>query len=194
MSSDPAGHFLLQLILVKRRAIDMVEPETDLLGIPVPSDNKFFLTIVVIHILLGIICVLSGLVAMLSRKARGRHPLAGKIYYWGLFLIFITVIPLSIMRWPVNNHLLVLGFLSFLLAHFGKKLAGNAMPGWTRSHTACMGSSYIFLLTAFYVDNGKNLPFWKQFPELLFWLFPAVIGIPIIIYVLRNHPLNRKNA
>jgi hypothetical protein len=38
----------------------MIEPETDLLGIPVPSDNEFFLTIVVIHIILGIICVVSG--------------------------------------------------------------------------------------------------------------------------------------
>lgn len=91
----------------------MTEKETHLFGMPVPTDNKLFLTIVAIHILFGIICVISGVVAMLSRKAGGSHPLSGKIYYWGLFLVFITVIPLSIMRWPFNNHLLVLGTFSF---------------------------------------------------------------------------------
>ena len=28
-----------------------------------------------------------------------------------------------------------------------------------------MGASYILLLTAFYVDNGKNLPLWRELPE-----------------------------
>lgn len=170
----------------------MAETETDLFGIPVPSDNKFFLTIVVIHIILGIICVVSGIVAMLSTKAKGRHPLAGKIYYRGMIFVFVTVVMLSVMRWPFNNHLLVLGTLSFLIVYFGQGLAHNRKPGWTRLHTVCMGLSYVFLLTAFYVDNGKNLPFWKQFPQLFFWLFPAAIGIPIIVYALLKHPLNRK--
>lgn len=169
----------------------MEEKETLLFGIPVPSDNKLFLAIVVIHIVLGIICVLSGLSAMLSNKGRGVHSISGKIYYWGLLLVFITVIPLSIMRWPLNNHLLALGVLSFLSAYFGRRLARNPRPGWTRLHTVCMGSSYIFLLTAFYVDNGKNLPFWNQFSQLFFWIFPAAIGGPIIIYALLKHPLNR---
>jgi uncharacterized membrane protein len=170
----------------------MIEKETLLFGIPVPSDNKLFLAIVAIHIALGIICVLSGLSAMLSRKGKGIHQMSGKIYYWALVFVFITVILLSIMRWPFNNHLLGLGVLSFLFAHFGRRLAHNPRPGWTRLHTICMGLSYIFLLTAFYVDNGKNLPFWNQFPQLFLWLFPAVIGIPIIIYALKKHPLNRK--
>lgn len=54
-----------------------------------------------------------------------------------------------------------------------------------------MGASYILLMTGFYVDNGKNLPFWKLFPQWFFWVFPAVAGIPIIVFVLRNHPLNK---
>lgn len=171
----------------------MNEKETILLGIPVPSDNKLFLTIVAIHILLGIVCVISGLVAMLSEKRRGNHSLSGKIYYWMLLFVFITVIPLAIMRWPHNNHLFVLGAISFFSAYYGRRLAHNPKPGWARLHTVCMGSSYIFLLTAFYVDNGKNLPFWNQFSQPFFWLFPAVIGTPILIFVLWRHPLNRKS-
>jgi hypothetical protein len=55
-----------------------------------------------------------------------------------------------------------------------------------------MGLSYIFLLTAFYVDNGKNLPLWKELPAIVLWLLPAVVGIPIIVRVLLRHPLLRQ--
>lgn len=169
----------------------MPEKETIVFGVPVPSDDEVFISIVVVHILLGIICVIAGAVAMLSSKGKGGHALAGKVYYWMLLLIFITVIPLSIMRWPLNSHLLALGVLSFLSAYYGQRLARQQRPGWSRLHTICMGASYILLLTAFYVDNGKNLPFWRQFPQLFFWVFPAAVGIPIILYALFRHPLNR---
>ena len=29
-------------------------------------------------------------------------------------------------------------------------------------HITGMGTSYVLLLTAFYVDNGKNLPLWRD--------------------------------
>jgi hypothetical protein len=63
-----------------------------------------------------------------------------------------------------------------------------------------MGASYIFLLTAFYVDNGKNLPLWNRLPEIAFWVLPALIGVPILVYVLCRHPFilrfdaSRKDA
>ncbi len=66
------------------------EKETILFGIPVPSDDKLFLAIVVVHILLGIICVLAGIAAILSNKGSNLHTTSGKIYYWVLLLIFLT--------------------------------------------------------------------------------------------------------
>src|SRR5688572_3241042 len=170
----------------------MSEKETILFGIPVPSDDKLFLSIVAVHILLGIICVTAGIGAMFSTKGSSLHTRSGKIYYWTQLLIFITVIPLTVMRWPHNNHLFVLGMISFLTAYLGRMIARNPKPGWSRLHTISMGTSYIFLLTAFYVDNGKNLPFWRQFSQLFFWLFPAAIGVPVIIYALLRHPLNKR--
>ncbi len=56
-----------------------------------------------------------------------------------------------------------------------------------------MGLSYIFMLTAFYVDNGKNLPFWKELPAIALWVLPAVVGIPIIVRALLRHPLLRQS-
>jgi uncharacterized membrane protein HdeD (DUF308 family) len=170
----------------------MVENETVLFGIPIPSDNPLFLTIVGIHIVLGIVCVVSGAVAMLTKKGSRNHTTSGKIYYWGLVLVFISVIPLSIMRWPHNNHLFVLGAFSMLSAFVGRRVARTKKDRWPRGHTILMGLSYVLLLTAFYVDNGRNLPFWNLFPQLFFWVFPAAIGLPIIVYALRKHPLNQR--
>jgi hypothetical protein len=49
--------------------------------------------------------------------------------------------------------------------------------------------SYILLLTAFYVDNGKNLPLWNKLPQIAFWLLPGAVGIPFIVRALLRHPL-----
>ena len=56
-----------------------------------------------------------------------------------------------------------------------------------------MGLSYVLLLIAFYVDNGKNLPLWKDLPSVVYWLLPSAIGIPLIIWALLRHPLARHS-
>jgi hypothetical protein len=48
-------------------------------------------------------------------------------------------------------------------------------PGDT-AHTAGMGGSYVAMLTAFYVDNGKQLPVWDRLPTITYWLLPAAVG------------------
>jgi hypothetical protein len=40
-------------------------------------------------------------------------------------------------------------------------------------HISGMGASYVLLLTAFYVDNGKNLPLWRELPQWAFWILPS---------------------
>jgi hypothetical protein len=41
-----------------------------------------------------------------------------------------------------------------------------------------------FMLTAFYVDNGKNLPLWRELPVIAFWILPSAIGVPLMLYAL----------
>ena len=55
-----------------------------------------------------------------------------------------------------------------------------------------MGVSYVAMFTAFYVDNGKSLPLWKELPTVVYWLLPAAIGIPLICHALLWHPLVRQ--
>jgi hypothetical protein len=58
-------------------------------------------------------------------------------------------------------------------------------------HITGMGTSYILLLTAFYVDNGKSLPLWRDLSPVAYWLAPAVVGVPLIVRALLWHPLAR---
>lgn len=171
-----------------------MEESTDIFGVPVPSTDPTFLSFVVVHILISLVAVVSGLVAMLSDKGKRRHSAYGKVYFWSMLFSFCTVIILSVMRWPHNIHLLSIGILAIGSTMVGYWLAKNRMLNWTRYHTICMGASYVLLMTGFYVDNGKNLPFWRLFPQWFFWVFPAVVGVPIIIYALRTNPFNRKVA
>jgi hypothetical protein len=170
------------------------QQSTDIFGIPVPSTDRFFLALVVVHILISLVCVLSGLAAMLSDKGGRRHSYFGRIYFYGMLSAFATVIALSLLRWPHNIHLLIIGSSAALATYFGFRKIKSHGENCTRSHTVLMGASYVLLLTGFYVDNGKNLPFWNQFPTWVFYVFPSVIGIPILLYVLRFHPLNRRKA
>ena len=57
-----------------------------------------------------------------------------------------------------------------------------------------MSSSYVLLLTAFYVDNGKQLPLWRQLPIWTYWTLPALIGAPIIVWALLRHPVVRQSV
>ena len=140
----------------------------------------------------GLVCVVAGIVAMLSRKQGGRHPQAGTIYYWALAIVFVTMTALAISQWAEDYHLFVLGALSFLAATVGRMARKRLWPAWARFHMTGMGVSYILLITAFYVDNGRNLPLWRELPQIAFWLLPAAIGTPILLNALLRHPLVRR--
>jgi hypothetical protein len=50
------------------------------------------------------------------------------------------------------------------------------------------------LLTAFYVDNGKQLPLWRNLPHWTYWTLPALVGLPIVVWALLYHPLMRRSS
>jgi hypothetical protein len=163
-------------------------------GIEIPSTNPVFLTVVGIHVLLGLACTITGVLAMLSRKRAGRHPRYGTIYFWCLGGVFLTASSLAAVRWAHDYHLFILGALSFTAACFGRRARQQRWRYWVRLHIAGMGSSYVLLLIAFYVDNGRFLPLWKNLPPIAYWLVPAAIGIPLIVRALLWHPLARQPA
>ena len=157
-------------------------------GIEIPSTNPVFLTVVGIHVLFGLACTITGILAMLSRKRYGT------IYYWCLAGVFLTASSLAAVRWAQDYHLFILGALSFAAAYLGRQARRHRWRHWVRLHIAGMGSSYVLLLIAFYVDNGRFLPLWKDLPPTAYWLVPAAIGIPLIARALLWHPLARYPA
>jgi hypothetical protein len=161
-------------------------------GIEIPSTNPVFLTVVGIHVLLGLACAITGVLAMLSRKRAGRHPRYGTIYFWCLGAVFLTASSLAAVRWAHDYHLFILGALSFAAAYVGRRAMQQRWRYWVRLHIAGMGSSYVLLLIAFYVDNGRFLPLWQDLPPIAYWLVPAAIGIPLIVRALLWHPLARQ--
>ncbi len=165
----------------------------NLAGIAIPCNSPLFLVPLGIHIFFGLACVITGFVALLSRKRRGRHPTAGTIYYWSLSVVFATASVLSAMRWAEDYYLFFLGMLAFGAATFGRTAHRRRWHNWVRLHITGMGLSYIVLLTAFYVDNGKNLPIWKELPSIAYWLLPSAVGIPLIVRALLEHPWVRQS-
>jgi hypothetical protein len=158
-------------------------------GIEIPSSDPVFLAAVGVHVLLGLGCTITGVIAMLSAKGPGRHPWFGSIYYWCLMGVFVTASGLAAVRWREDYHLLILGALAFAAAYMGRRARRKRWNNWVKLHITGMGSSYALLLTAFYVDNGKNLPLWRDLPPIAYWLVPAAVGIPLIVRALLWHPL-----
>ena len=165
---------------------------TNVAGIEIPSTDPAFLAVVGIHILLGLACVVTGVIAMLSQKRPGRHPQYGTIYFWCLTGLFLTATGLAVVRWAEDYHLFILGALSFAAACLGRQARRQRWRNWVRLHITGMGLSYVLMLIAFYVDNGKQLPLWKELPPIAYWLLPAAVGIPLIVRALLWHPLARQ--
>jgi len=170
----------------------MTDEATTISGIVIPSTDPAFLAVTIgMHIPLGIASVVAGAGAMLFEKRRGRHSKFGTVYFWCLLALFASATFLSIMRWAENYHLFVLGAASFGCAWFGRSALRGRWWNWARLHITGMSMSYVFMLIAFYVDNGKQLPIWKDLPSTTYWLLPLAIALPLIIRALLWHPVVR---
>jgi hypothetical protein len=79
--------------------------------------DLLFKIILAIHIGGGTASLLAGLVALIVRKGRNTHRLAGKIFFWGMTIVFITAIYMSI----AHNipFLFMVGFFGYQLVLSG---------------------------------------------------------------------------
>ena len=76
-----------------------------------------------IHIIAGTVSLLAAALAVVSAKGKKVHIRAGRTYFWGMFLIFITAIPMSIVS--SNLFLFLVAIFSFYLAYAGMRFARN---------------------------------------------------------------------
>jgi hypothetical protein len=150
-----------------------------ILGDQVGSTAPVFLAFLAVHVAAGLIAVITGTIAALTRKGSPRHVQAGRWFYRAIAAVFVTAAALTIMRWRQDFHLLIIGTAAFMAATIGYLHRRRHWPGDT-GHILGMGIGFVAMLTAFYVDNGPHLPLWDRLPPLTFWFLPAVVGAPII--------------
>jgi hypothetical protein len=156
----------------------------EIAGFDIPSGSPVFLSLLAIHVPVGLLAVVTGAVAMFAEKHRGGHTKTGSIYFWSLVVLFATSTALAAMRWADDYHLFVLGAAAFVAAVVGREARRHRWRTHIDLHIIGMGLSYIVMLTAFYVDNGKNLPIWRDLPTAVYWLAPGTFGIPLIVWAL----------
>ena len=76
-----------------------------------------------IHILAGSISLVAAAFAVVSSKGKKVHIIAGRTYFWGMAVIFLTAIPMSIAS--SNVFLFLIAIFSFYLAYAGMSFARN---------------------------------------------------------------------
>jgi len=158
-----------------------------LFGLPIPSNSLPFLTVLALHVLAALVALTTGIIAMLSAKGPGWHSRFGTNYYWCLSVVFLTATILAAMRWSEDAYLFFLGAGSFLGATLARVARRRRWRWWVPIHITGMGLSYTLMLIAFYLDNGENLPLWKNLPSLTYWLVPGAVGVLLIVRALLRY-------
>ena len=132
------------------------------------------------HILAGVICLITGFLAINSEKKKGKHTLLGETYHISYVVIFITSIVMAITNWNESAYLFYIAIFSYGLALYGYLASKIKWKRWLSSHITGMLGSYIGVITAALVVNQSKIPFIQDFPSLFIWFLPTVIGTPLI--------------
>jgi hypothetical protein len=102
------------------------------------------------------------------------------VYVWALGVVVATAAVMASIRWREDMHLFLIAVVAAGLGWYGYRARRHRRRGWPLRHAVGMGSSYIALLTGFYVDNGPFLPVWNRLPDFAFWVLPTAVGAPLI--------------
>lgn len=166
-------------------------PQTllEVAGIGMLFESSAFFPILGVHILVGLVCVVTGIVTIASEKRAGLHPRCGTIYHRGLAVLVTSGGFLAAAHWTDDRLLLVLRGVSFGASSLGRTARRRHWQTWVGTHIISMGCSFIAMLTAFCVEEGKSLPGLSGSPRLTYWFLPALVGTPFIVRALVRHRL-----
>ena len=166
--------------------------ELDWIGMLFKSSALF--PILGLHILAGLVCLVTGVVTIVSAKRAGLHPMCGTIYHRSLAVLVISAGFLAGAHWTDDRALFVLGVISFGASSLGRTARTRHRQTWVGTHIISMGCSFIAMLTAFCVEEGKSLPGLSGLPRLTYWFLPALVGTPFILRALFRYRMRRRPA
>ena len=112
------------------------------------------------HIIAGSISLIAAVLAVLSSKGKKLHILSGRTYFWGMAIIFLTAIPMSIVS--ANIFLFLVAIFSFYLAYAGMRFARNRKGianffDWVAIGLMVLsGVIMLFLGTNYFMNNNSQ--------------------------------------
>ena len=137
-----------------------------------------FNTLLTLHIIAGFTALISALVAIFSKVldvAHQWHVYSGRLYFWAMFGVFVTAIPMSLLH--PNLFLFLISIFSFYLALSGWRFAKNRRGtpqfiDWTK--TAVMSATaLVMILYGSYMLMNSNT---NGITIMVFGLFGAYSG------------------
>ena len=76
--------------------------------------------LLVVHIIGGFLALITGFMASVTAKGKTRHRQSGRLYFWGMTAVFLTAVPIGILR--ERWFLFMVGFFSYYLVVRGYRI------------------------------------------------------------------------
>jgi hypothetical protein len=157
-------------------------------GLPIPFHDPALLVVLAIHILAAFTGVIIGIIVMVSQKRVRQTPTVRH----DVLLVFVCSVRHSADPGcnPVVGRLLP-GNSRYARIYSSITRAScfsfaSAFPGSSayQRHGPVIHPDAV----AFYMDNGRHLPLWRDFPAVTYWMAPSAIGTALIVYDLLRYP------
>lgn len=105
--------------------------------------------LLIIHVICGFTALITGAFAMILNKHLKKHKLLGKIYYWSMIGVFLTVVPMFIIKGKAILFLFLVGIFSTYLAVAGRRYLtlNNRAKNIKRSDYVVMGIVFMTSLS-----------------------------------------------
>lgn len=124
--------------------------------------DTFYSSILVVHIIAGFAAFFSAFVAIYTKifeKSHSWHVISGRIFFYGMALVFITTLLLTWIR--PNIFLTLIGFFSFYLAFMGWRLAVNRsgvahLPEFLVIYTMILAGIVMVILGIYSIVNQNS--------------------------------------
>ena len=128
--------------------------------------------LLIIHILAGTLALMAAVSAVVSSKGKKFHIIAGRTYFWGMTIIFLTAIPMSIVSGKV--FLFLIAIFSFYLAYAGMRFARNRTGianifDWVAIGLMILSGTLMWCLAIYYFINNNS-----QYITLIIFGFIAI--------------------
>jgi uncharacterized membrane protein len=131
-------------------------------------------TLLALHVAGGATALVTGLIAMFARKGGKLHNAVGRIYYWAMFDVFVTVLGICAL-FPTKtfyHFFLMLSIVSFYPSFAGKRVLRLKKKG-TQPEQLDRFAAWVLLVCGLgmWIYGGGMLYRAETFMAILFWFF-----------------------